>query len=75
MIDRMIFDVRIANAIQHPRDPCRGSNGPLAPSRRTLVRSVALLTAAALPTWVVDPRSTQNIIVIDGWILLDTDLR
>jgi hypothetical protein len=70
-----MIDVPIANAIQHPRDPSRGSNGLLAPSRRTLVCTVALLTVTALPAWVVDTRSTQNIIVIDGWILLDTDIR
>jgi hypothetical protein len=74
MVDPVIVDVSIADAIKHPRGPCCGSNGPLVPSRRTLVRSIALMTIAALPTWEADKRSTPNIIVIDGWILLDTDL-
>jgi hypothetical protein len=75
MIDPVVVDASIADTTRHPRGLCRGSNGPLAPSRRTLVRSIALLTVAALPTWVADAPSTQNIIMIDGWILLDTDLR
>jgi hypothetical protein len=43
-------------------------------SRRTFVRSIGLLPVAALPTWMADALSTQEIIVVDGWILADTDL-
>jgi hypothetical protein len=74
MIDRVVIEVPIADAPQCAQGPCRG-NGPLAPSRRTLIRSIGLLTVAALPTWLAGTPSTQNIIVIDGWILADTDLR
>jgi hypothetical protein len=45
------------------------------PSRRNFVRSIGLLLAAALPAWMVRASSTQEIIVVDGWILADTDLR
>jgi hypothetical protein len=73
MVDRAGADVP-DDVPQCPQGPCRG-NGPLALSRRALVRSIGLLTVAALPTWVTRTPSAQNIIVIDGWILADTDLR
>ena len=76
MIDRVVVEVPIADALECAQRQCRG-NGPLAPSRRALIRSISigLLTVAALPTWLAGTPSTQNIIVIDGWILADTDLR
>jgi hypothetical protein len=43
-------------------------------SRRTFVRSIGLLPVAALPILMVGALSTQEIIVVDGWILADTDL-
>lgn len=44
------------------------------PSRRDLVRSIGLLPVAALPTWMGDALPRENIILISGWILTDTDL-
>ena len=49
-------------------------DAPLAPSRRDFVRSIGLLPVAILPTWIGDAPSTQNIILVDGWILALTDL-
>ena len=74
MIDRVVADVPIADALQCVQGPRRG-NGLLAPSRRILIRSMGLLTVAALPTLWAGAPSTRNIIVIDGWILADKDLR
>ncbi len=50
-------------------------NTPFAPSRRNFVRSIGLLAVAALPTWMASAPSTQDIILVDGWILANTDLR
>jgi hypothetical protein len=73
MIDRVAAaGVPIADT---PAQGPRHGNEPLIASRRTLIRSIGLLTVAALPTWQAGIPSTQNIIVIDGWILADTDLR
>jgi hypothetical protein len=74
MIDRVVADVPIADAPQCAQGPCR-DKGPRALPRRTLICSIGLLTVAALPTWMAGTPSMQNIIVIDGWILADTDLR
>ena len=49
------------------------SNAPL--SRRNFVRSMGLLAVAALPTRMTGAPSTQDIVVVDGWILADSDLR
>jgi hypothetical protein len=45
----------------------------LAPSRRNFVRSIGLLAVAALSAWMTGEPSTQDIIVVDGWILKNTD--
>ncbi len=60
-----------------PRAPIylyRG-NVPLAPSRRTFVRSIGLLAVAALSTRMTGAPSTRDIVVVDGWILAGADLR
>ena len=48
---------------------------PPVPSRRRFVRSIALTVVAAWPAWIVGARPLQKIIVVDCWILADTDLR
>jgi hypothetical protein len=48
---------------------------PLVSSRRSFVRLLGLMVIAAMPAWVSGTRPPQKIIVIDGWILADTDLR
>jgi hypothetical protein len=58
MIDRPAVDVPSA---------------PLEPSRRDFVRSIGLLPAAILPTWIGTTPPTQNIVLVDGWILAPTD--
>ena len=45
------------------------------PSRRNFVRSIGLLLTAGSPVWMVRASSMQDIIVVDGWILADTDFR
>jgi exopolysaccharide biosynthesis predicted pyruvyltransferase EpsI len=61
-------------AAQNLKDLSRG-NTPSAPSRRNFVRSIGFLAVAALPTWMAGAPSTQDIIVVDGWVLANTDLR
>jgi Polysaccharide pyruvyl transferase len=50
-------------------------NVPFVLSRRNFVRSIGFLAVAALPTWMIGAPSTQDIILVDGWILATTDLR
>lgn len=56
------------------QNPC-SRDLPPTPSRRSIVRLVGLLAVAALPAWTLDVRSIPKIVVVDGWILADTDLR
>jgi hypothetical protein len=55
--------------------PMKAGDAPPAPSRRSLVRSIGLMVVAALPPWISGVRRPPEIIVVDGWILADTDLR
>jgi len=45
------------------------------PSRRGFIRSMGLLFAAALPPRMARASSMQTILIVDGWILADTDFR
>ena len=47
----------------------------LTPSRRNVLQSIGALSAAALPTWMIGAPSTPDIMLVDGWILTNTDLR
>lgn len=49
-------------------------NAPFAPSRRNFVRLIGYLAIAVFPTWMASSRATLDIIVVDGWVLADTDL-
>jgi hypothetical protein len=73
MIDRGVTDTLNAYT---PRSPqVRGRRPILTPSRRNVLQSIGALSAAALPIWMVGARSTQDIMLVDGWILTNTDLR
>lgn len=73
MINRSVTDILDLEAPRSPQVLWRRII--LSPSRRNVVQSIGALSAAALPTWMTDARSTQDLVLVDGWILTSTDLR
>jgi hypothetical protein len=73
MIDRGVTDILNADAARSPQVLWRRI--VLTPSRRNILQSIGALSAAALPTWMAGARSTQYLVLVDGWILTNTDLR
>ena len=51
------------------------SDIPRGSSRRSFLRSIGLVIIASLSAWSFGTRPPQKVIVIDGWVLADTDLR
>ena len=75
MIERVVINVQQApSAAPHVQELSRVS-APHKLSRRVILSSIGSLVVTALPTCVVGAPSAQDIIVVDGWILLNTDLR
>jgi hypothetical protein len=72
MINRGVTDGLNADTARSPQ--VLGRRIVLTPSRRNVLQSICALSAAALPTWMVGARSTQDIMLVDGWILTNTDL-
>ena len=73
MIDRGVTDILHADTARSPQVLWRRI--VLTPSRRNVLQSIGALSAAALPTWMAGARSTQDLVLVDGWILTNTDLR
>ena len=73
MIDRRVTDILSADTPRSPQVLWRRI--VLTPSRRNVLQSIGALSAAALPTWMAGARSTQDLMLVDGWILTSTDLR
>jgi hypothetical protein len=48
---------------------------PALSSRRSVVRSIGLMVVAGLPAWIPGTQPPRDVIVVDGWILADSDLR
>jgi hypothetical protein len=73
MIDRGVTDTLNADTARSPQVLWRRI--VLTPSRRNVLQSIGALSAAALPTWMAGARPTQYLMLVDGWILTNTDLR
>ena len=67
-----VFTTHSATAIEPPHAQLGRGNTRLSPSRRDLVRSI--MAVVIFPAWTGGRPSTQDILLVNGWILTKADL-
>ena len=71
MIDRSVTDILSADTPRSPQLLRRSI--VLTPSRRSFLQLIGALSS--LPTLIAGAGSTQDLMLVDGWILTNADLR